>query len=149
MGAAFALSRECLNDLQSFDESQFMYGEDWDICYRARRANWQVYLVPEAKIIHHENAAGKVHFGSNRQARVLQGNFYFHQKHYGRASRHALAALNLIGAGLRLMLLLPRRFIRPASPHSLARWQTQLQVARVAWRGLLASPVVRSACCVS
>jgi GT2 family glycosyltransferase len=132
MGAALLFRHECLNDIQGFDESQFMYGEDWDICYRARHANWQVYLVPEAKIIHHENAAGKQHFGSNRKARVLQANFYFHEKHYGRASRRTLAALYLIGAGLRLGLLLPGCF----APQWTARWQAQIQEARVALQGL-------------
>ncbi|MBI5566777.1 MAG: glycosyltransferase family 2 protein [Chloroflexi bacterium] len=139
MGAALLFRRECLTDLEGFDENQFMYGEDWDICYRARRAGWQVYLVPEAKIFHHENAAGKKHFASNRLAAVLRANLYFHQKHYGQVSRRMLAGLNLIGAGLRLMLLLPRQAIGRSAPAYVARWQAQLQVARVAWRGLLHS----------
>jgi GT2 family glycosyltransferase len=136
MGAALLIRRECLDDIQGFDENQFMYGEDWDICYRARRANWQVYLVPDAKIIHHENAAGKQQFGTNRQARVLRANFYFHEKHYSRASRRVLAALCLLGAGLRLALLFPIRLLKRSDPKWLAHWQTQIQVARVAASGL-------------
>ncbi len=139
MGAALLFRRECLAEIGGFDEGQFMYAEDWDICYRARRAGWQVYLVPEAKILHHENAAGKKYFGSNRQASVLRANLYFHQKHYGQASRRMLAGLNLIGAGLRLMLLVPRHMIGRSDQAHSARWQAQLQVARVAWRGIIST----------
>jgi GT2 family glycosyltransferase len=117
--------RECLDALDGFDETQFMYGEDWDICYRARRAGWKVYLVPEAKIIHHENASGEKTFGIQRQARVLEANLYYQQKHFGRASRRAVAAINLMGAGIRLLPF-------PLLEGSRAR--AQIELARVAWR---------------
>lgn len=126
MGAALLFRRECLNALIGFDESEFMYGEDWDICFRARKLGWEVYLVPTAKIIHHENAAGSQVFNVSRQARVLEANLYFHEKHFGRASRRMLALLHLLGAALRLPLFL----INPA------RRIAQIEEARVAWRGL-------------
>ncbi len=137
MGAALLFRRECWTDLNGFDETQFMYGEDWDICYRARQAGWQVYLVPEAKIIHHENAAGAQFFASKRQARVLEANLYFHEKHFGRTSRRMLAASNLIGAGLRLALSSPGQMQSPQNSKQIMRWESQIEKARAAWRGCL------------
>jgi len=127
MGAALLFRRECLRDIVGFDESEFMYGEDWDICYRARRAGWGVYLAPCAEIIHHSNASGAEAFSSERQARVLSANLYFHEKHFGRPSRRALAFFHLIGTGLRLPLYLFDR----------TRWRAQIAEARVAAQGML------------
>ncbi|MBI5650215.1 MAG: glycosyltransferase family 2 protein [Chloroflexi bacterium] len=123
MGAALFFRRECLDAVAGFAEAEFMYGEDWDVCYRARQLGWQIFLVPEAKIIHHENAAGKQMFQAHRLARVLEANLYFHEKHFGRASRRARAFIHLLGVGLRLIVA-PR-----------AR-RAQIELARVAWQGL-------------
>ncbi|MBI5300722.1 MAG: glycosyltransferase family 2 protein [Chloroflexi bacterium] len=132
MGAALLFRRECLQSVGGFDETQFMYGEDWDICYRARQNNWRVYLVPAARIIHHTNVAGKQAFGASRQARVLEANLHFHAKHFGDASRRALAFLYLIGGLLRLPWLGALYLAQPAH----LGWQSQIEEVRVAWRAL-------------
>jgi GT2 family glycosyltransferase len=126
MGAALLFRWECWNTVRGFDETEFMYGEDWDICYRARQAGWDVYLVPGAQIIHHSNAAARQLFHADRQARVLKANLYFHEKHYGVVSRRALALFNFIGSILRLML-----FVFAPS-----RWRAQVALARVALHGM-------------
>ena len=136
MGAALLFRRACLRDIGGFDEGQFMYGEDWDICMRARRAGWAVYLVPQSRIVHHENAAGRQYFGAGRRARVLLGNLHFHEVHFGVASRRALAALHLVGAGLRLGLLLPLRVVKGARAGSAPRWNAHVEEARAAARGM-------------
>jgi len=136
MGSALLIRRECLAAIGGFDETQFMYGEDWDLCYRARQAGWQVYLVPEAQIIHHENAAGSQAFGSGRKARVLQANLYFHEKHFGRASRRLLAGLYLAGAILRLGGLLLTRPFWHSHPTLPAKWQAHRLEAQVAFASI-------------
>ncbi len=135
MGAALLFRRECLEAVTGFDETEFMYGEDWDICFRARQAGWEVCLVPEAPILHHANAAGRQHFGAQRQARVFQANLYFHEKHFGRASRQRLACIYLLGAYLRLALLLPGRL----AGFFTARWQGLQAEAGAAWKEIYAS----------
>lgn len=127
LGAALLFRRDCLDVLGGFDESQFMYGEDWEICYRARLGGWQVYLVPESEIIHHENASGQKSFGIQRGARVLEANLYYHEKHFGRTSRRVLAFVNLIGAGFRILLFW--LFDR-------LRARGQFEQARIAWRAM-------------
>ena len=51
-GACFLARRRALEELHGFDESYFMYAEDTDLCWRARRAGWGVLYVPGAVVTH-------------------------------------------------------------------------------------------------
>ena len=51
-GACFLARRRALEELHGFDESYFMYAEDVDLCWRARRAGWGVAYVPAASVTH-------------------------------------------------------------------------------------------------
>jgi N-acetylglucosaminyl-diphospho-decaprenol L-rhamnosyltransferase len=51
-GACFLARRRALQELKGFDESYFMYAEDTDLCWRARRAGWGVMFVPGAVVTH-------------------------------------------------------------------------------------------------
>lgn len=51
-GACFLARRRALEELGGFDESYFMYAEDTDLCWRARRAGWGVVYVPVAVVTH-------------------------------------------------------------------------------------------------
>jgi N-acetylglucosaminyl-diphospho-decaprenol L-rhamnosyltransferase len=51
-GACFLIRRACWDDLRGFDESYFMYGEDVDLCWRARAAGWAVAYEPTARVVH-------------------------------------------------------------------------------------------------
>jgi len=51
-GACFLARRRTLDELHGFDESYFMYAEDTDLCWRARRAGWGVVFVPGAAVTH-------------------------------------------------------------------------------------------------
>lgn len=56
-GCAMLLRREMLQGVGLLDESYFMYWEDWDLSERARRAGWQVLLIPTAVVRHHVSAS--------------------------------------------------------------------------------------------
>jgi N-acetylglucosaminyl-diphospho-decaprenol L-rhamnosyltransferase len=51
-GACFLARRRALEELGGFDESYFMYAEDTDLCWRARRSGWGVAYVPDAVVTH-------------------------------------------------------------------------------------------------
>jgi N-acetylglucosaminyl-diphospho-decaprenol L-rhamnosyltransferase len=51
-GACFLARRRALSELGGFDEAYFMYVEDVDLCWRARRAGWGVAFVPAAAVTH-------------------------------------------------------------------------------------------------
>jgi N-acetylglucosaminyl-diphospho-decaprenol L-rhamnosyltransferase len=55
-GAAMWLRRAALDEVGGWDERYFMYLEDTDLCWRLRRAGWDVAYEPSA-VIHHEQGA--------------------------------------------------------------------------------------------
>lgn len=66
-GSFLLVRRKVGNKLGWFDEDYFWYGEDIDFCYRLKEAGWQVYYVPEVKIIHYKGVAS----GMKRQTRQI------------------------------------------------------------------------------
>ncbi len=60
-GCAMLLRRQVLEEVGLLDEAYFMYWEDLDLCERARRAGWQVWLVPTAVVLHHVSTSTGEH----------------------------------------------------------------------------------------
>lgn len=58
-GAAMLLRREAIGSPLIFDESYFMYGEDWDVCYRLTMAGWRVFYDSGVRIIHFQRSSFK------------------------------------------------------------------------------------------
>lgn len=56
LGACLLIRREVLDTVGPLDEGYYLYVEDIDWARRIHAANWQVYYVPTAKIIHHHLA---------------------------------------------------------------------------------------------
>lgn len=51
-GSCFLMRREAWEAVGGFDERYFMYAEDVDLCWRARRAGWEVAYEPSARAVH-------------------------------------------------------------------------------------------------
>jgi len=62
--ACMMLKRNVLDDIGGFDESFFVWFADTDWCYRARLADYQVFYVPEARVVHYEVQSGNFVDGS-------------------------------------------------------------------------------------
>jgi hypothetical protein len=56
LGAFLLLRREMLDELGGFDEGFRLYGEDIDLCYRAEKAGWERWFVPQASVNHRHAA---------------------------------------------------------------------------------------------
>ena len=52
LAAFLLLRREMLDELGGFDERFRLYGEDIELCYRAAKAGWERWYVPQAVVIH-------------------------------------------------------------------------------------------------
>ncbi len=100
LGAALLIRRECFDQIGGFDESIFLYGEDWDFCYRAQKAAWDVLYVPQSQVVHHGNAAA-ASFGADRLARVTLSELRVIEKNYGARTAKIHRALALMGSTLR------------------------------------------------
>ena len=56
-GCCLFTSMQVINQLNGFDERFNMYGEDVDLCLRAKEEGIQCYYWPEAKLWHHVSAS--------------------------------------------------------------------------------------------
>jgi N-acetylglucosaminyl-diphospho-decaprenol L-rhamnosyltransferase len=52
MGAVMLLRRQMLDEIGGFDTSFFMFNEEIDLCFRARKAGWSVVFWPGADFVH-------------------------------------------------------------------------------------------------
>ncbi len=100
-GAAMLLRRSMLDQIGLLDENIFMYAEDVEICYRARKSSWQVMLLPQAQIIHKGFQSG-----SSEKAILgeYQGLKYIFQKHKPAWELPVIRLSLKLGALLRLMI---------------------------------------------
>jgi hypothetical protein len=51
-GAVMLVRRAAIDAIGPMDERIFLYGEDWDWCYRAWAAGWEVHIEPRAVMEH-------------------------------------------------------------------------------------------------
>jgi N-acetylglucosaminyl-diphospho-decaprenol L-rhamnosyltransferase len=56
LGGFLFLRREMLDELGGFDEGFRLYGEDIDLAYRAAKAGWERWYVPDAEVVHAHQA---------------------------------------------------------------------------------------------
>ncbi len=66
LGAFLLLRREAMEELGGFDEGFHLYGEDIDLCYRARQAGWERWYVPQAVVVHRHAAVSDKRFIDRR-----------------------------------------------------------------------------------
>lgn len=60
-GACFLVRRRAWDQVGGFDPSYFMYMEDVDLCWRLRRAGWEVAYEPAAAVVHTQGVSADLH----------------------------------------------------------------------------------------
>lgn len=70
-GAAIMIKKSVLNDVGDFDSRFFMYGEEDELCYRIRKADYKINNIPQCVITHLEGKSFV--FSEERNNRQLQG----------------------------------------------------------------------------
>ena len=82
MLAAFLLLRRAmLDELGGFDPGFRLYGEDIDLCYRAAKAGWERWYVPQAVVVHAHDAVTDRRFLTRRTLWHWRGIMRFVRKH--------------------------------------------------------------------
>lgn len=60
ISGSFMFSRtKLLKELNGFDETFFMYGEDLDLCYRIKEKNYDIHYVADTTIVHYKGESSK------------------------------------------------------------------------------------------
>jgi N-acetylglucosaminyl-diphospho-decaprenol L-rhamnosyltransferase len=81
LGAFLLLRRRMLDELGGFDESFRLYGEDIDLQYRAQRAGWERWYVPQAVVRHEHKAETDKRWLTRRTLWHWAGILRFVRKH--------------------------------------------------------------------
>jgi N-acetylglucosaminyl-diphospho-decaprenol L-rhamnosyltransferase len=87
LGAFLLLRRAMLDELGGFDEGYRLYGEDIDLCYRAAKAGWERWYVPDAMVTHRHLAVTDRRFLTRRTLWHWRGIARFVRKHPERLRR--------------------------------------------------------------
>lgn len=104
--ACILLRYEMVGRIGPMDEGYFLYFEDTEYCWRARRAGWRIAYVGEARAVHYRGGSGPVKALAQARKR-LPAYFYasrsrFFAQAYGRAGLIAANLLWHVGRGLAL-----------------------------------------------
>ena len=113
VGAFLMIKRSVGDKLRWFDEDYFWYGDDLDLCYRAKQAGYQVTDVPTVSITHYKGAASglKKHsehlsYADNETKRLATRSRFevmriFYHKHYLHLYPKWLTGLVFLGISLK------------------------------------------------
>ncbi|MBN1643050.1 MAG: glycosyltransferase family 2 protein [Anaerolineae bacterium] len=113
LGAAMLFRRETIVETGGFDLDYHMYVEEIDWCRRVKDAEWGIWCVPSAEVVHYEGQ-------STRQVRpqmvvaLWRSRYIYFRKHHSRLFRWL--ARCTIRAGMRAKI---RRTLRAASEGAL------------------------------
>jgi GT2 family glycosyltransferase len=98
-GAFLLVRREAWEEIGGFDDDQWLYAEDLDICWRLRRAGWATRYEPRASADHTISAATRsATWGDEREVRAQAAAYAWMARRQGRRAARICAALNVAGA---------------------------------------------------
>ncbi len=96
-GAAIMTRRDYFEKVGGFDETIFMYMEEVDLLYRAKKMKMNTYFYPKVKIVHLGSAS------SNGKTfpiiQVYRGFLFFYKKHHSKFALFSLRFLLRLKAG--------------------------------------------------
>ena len=81
-GCFFLIRHELWKALNGFDRDFFMYGEEADLCLRARKHGAKPMVTPEATIVHYGGASERVR--ADKLVRLLAAKATLIQRHWPR-----------------------------------------------------------------
>jgi hypothetical protein len=109
------LRKKALEQVGYFDEEYFMYGEDIDLSYRIKKADWKVVYTPQTKAIHYKGESTK------RSEFSSITNFYstmliFIRKHFGGRYSFMLRILLTLGIYMRAIVAFLCQTVKNLAP---------------------------------
>jgi GT2 family glycosyltransferase len=98
-GALLLIRRAAWEEVSGFDERQWLYAEDLDLCWRLRRAGWVTRYEPAARVEHAVSAATKTaDWGPSRDLRAQRAAYLWLAENLGMTTTRLVAAINIAGA---------------------------------------------------
>ncbi len=105
-GAFMIIKKQLYDELGGFDEAFFMYGEDLDICYRAKEKGYKVVYFADAFITHLKGQSGLHKKSKNVIYHFHKSMQIFYDKHYKKNYNVFTNLAVFIGIKLKYLLTL-------------------------------------------
>jgi GT2 family glycosyltransferase len=137
VGAALLLPRQIADVVGGWDERFFMYAEDLEWCWRARRMGYEVRFEPAAVVRHIGGASSKKPYGNTTPIAYMRNTYRTMRRVHGPVSTGVYRGLNLVGSAARLIGSTARRDAAQA-----AFWRIHVRANLVSTRGM-DGPVTR------
>jgi len=100
-GAFLMMRKEVFQKTGGFDKDYFMYVEEVDLCFRAKKLGWEVWYLPKWNIIHYGGASSTSEFPLINEVKSLKT---FYAKHMNPLQSFVLRVLIKFGALLRIFV---------------------------------------------
>jgi N-acetylglucosaminyl-diphospho-decaprenol L-rhamnosyltransferase len=98
-GAFLLIRRAAWAEIGGFDDGQWLYAEDLDLCWRLARAGWSTHYEPAAAAEHAVSAATRsASWGTEREIRAQASAYAWMGRRLGPARAGLTAAINVGGA---------------------------------------------------
>lgn len=120
-GCFFLLPRTLWRDLNGFDPAFFMYGEEADLCLRARARGVCAMITPDATIVHYGGASEKVR--ADKMVRLLTAKTMLIRRHFPRWQRDLGVLLFAAWPLSRSVALTLLSTLRPRQREKAAIWR--------------------------
>ncbi|WP_294594384.1 glycosyltransferase family 2 protein [uncultured Rikenella sp.] len=127
VGADLMVRRAALKNREAFDPDFFMYYEDIELCVRIRRSGFEVWSVPQARIIHLAGQSCTV--PNTKFQRIQESKYIYYNKVHG--TSHARWAYRLAQTGYRLHAAWGRLTGNHAKRERYAEWA---EINAAAWK---------------
>ncbi len=88
-GASMMVRRELLENVGGFDEAYFLYFEETDLCLRAKQAGWEIWYVPDSRVMHVRGQSTGVTALDQKPRRLPR--YWFESRRRYFAKNHGLA----------------------------------------------------------
>lgn len=102
-GACLLVRRDAFAAVGGFDEGYFMYAEETDLCYRLRRAGWQIWYEPAAVVVHLGGGSSAA-LGTHREVILYRSRLRFQRLHRGAAAALVLRWMILSSTAIKIAL---------------------------------------------
>ena len=113
-GAFMLLRATMLGEIGLLDETYWMYGEDLDLAFRAKRRGWQVYYNADVEVKHYKGESSKQR-SLKCTYEFFRAMHVFYRKHYAPQRPAVVNALVTAGIALLGTASLVADRVRPAA----------------------------------
>ncbi len=112
-GACLFVRRQVLDAIGLLNEHFYMYGEDMELCYRAKQHGWRSVVLPSLQAIHWKSQSTKQNL-DQILIHSIKNNCFLIEKFYGRYRAIIAHLIYAMGLGLRFLIAFIRKDQKPS-----------------------------------